>query len=60
MFWRVFSSLLLIIAAWILIVLTDETPGYVGWQEALITPVILFAGWRAMKELWEWYRQTEE
>ncbi len=59
MFWRVLSSILLLVFAWILIVLTDETPGWVGWQEAVITPVVIFAGWRAAKDLIEWYRETE-
>ncbi|BCX89236.1 hypothetical protein MIN45_P1606 [Methylomarinovum tepidoasis] len=54
---RVLTSILLLVAAWVLIVLTDDTPGWVGWQEALITPVVIFAGWRAMKDLLEWCRQ---
>ncbi|MCX8048615.1 MAG: hypothetical protein N3A55_03005 [Methylohalobius sp.] len=54
---RVFSSLALLVASWVLIVLTDETPGWVGWQEALITPVVIYAGWQAMRELIQWYRQ---
>lgn len=57
---RVLTSILLLVASWILIVLTDDTPGYVGWQEAVITPVVIFAGWRAAKDLMEWYRQMEE
>ncbi|GAB6068093.1 hypothetical protein JCM13664_14120 [Methylothermus subterraneus] len=56
---RVLSSLLLLVASWILIVLTDQTPGYVGWQEALITPVVIYAGWQAMRELIAWYRGEE-
>ncbi len=58
MFWRLLTSILLLVASWILIVLTDDTPGWVGWQEAVITPVVIFAGWRAMKDLMEWYRQV--
>ncbi len=54
---RVMSSLLLLVASWILMVLSDETPGWLGWQEALILPVLLFAAWRAVKDLLEWYRE---
>lgn len=56
---RVLTSILLLVASWMLIVLTDDTPGRVGWQEAVITPIVIFAGWRAMKDLIEWYRQME-
>lgn len=56
---RVLSSILLLVASWILIVLTDDTPGWVGWQEAAITPIVIFAAWRATKDLMEWYRRME-
>jgi hypothetical protein len=54
---RILISLTLLVASWILIVLTDETPGRVGWQEAVITPIVIYAGWQAMRELMEWYHR---
>jgi hypothetical protein len=54
---RILISLTLLVASWILIVLTDETPGWVGWQEAVITPIVIYAGWQAMRELMEWYHR---
>ncbi len=56
---KVLTSLLLLVASWLLMVLSDETPGWLGWQEALILPVLIFAAWRAVKDLLEWYRQIE-
>lgn len=57
MFVKIVSSLLLLVASWILMVLVDQTPGRVAWPEALVAPVVVFAGWQAVKELLEWYRR---
>ncbi len=38
-------------------VLVDNTPGRLGWREALIIPIVIYAAWQGAKELMEWYRQ---
>ncbi|WP_022947918.1 MAG: hypothetical protein ACPW60_03760 [Methylohalobius sp. ZOD2] len=57
MFGRVLTSLMLLVASCFLMVLVDHTPGRVGWPEALVAPVIVYAGWQAARELMEWYRR---
>ncbi len=57
MFWRVLTSIALLVASWMLMVLVDNTPGRLGWREALIIPIVIYAAWQGAKELMEWYRQ---
>ncbi len=37
-------------------VLVDLTPGRLSWPEGLVFLVLVYAAWRAVKDLVEWYR----
>jgi|GEM_PF-3020983 len=59
MFWRFFSSLLLLAASWILMVLVDHTPGRLDWPEGLVFLILIYAAWRSVKDLLAWLRYLE-